>query len=199
MADELSKKPIKRVTVPTVSKETPSLEALAAENESTIGQNIVFLLLFLLVSGIVYVSIFEKKLLSEYTTSGSNKTTTLLTDSSALENTESKDYEEISTIIGEDKSTKKGKVNVDKGKDTVYPKGTKFYLIVGTYIFYPYAEKCVTRMRAAGYNPSIISTGENHKFHRVYIESSEDGNAVRAKRDQFLKTDGMKNVWVYAQ
>ena len=198
MANELPKKPIKRVTVPTVSKEIPT-EPLT-ENKSASGQNIILLLLFLLVSGIVYVAIFQQAFLSKYTSFNSKPTPSINTVpvDSVTQNTDSLNNEEITNTIGSDRSVKNNDAQVENNNSVTYPAGTKYYLIAGTYIFYPYAEKCVSRMKALGYDAAIISTGEGRKFHRVYIESSTDGSAVRAKRDELNSSKNM-NLWVYAE
>ncbi len=187
MENELPKKTIKRATVPPVSKELAS-KALN-ETEGTVAQNVVLFMLFIVVSAIVYMAIFQKEMLSNYTSSSySNK---ILTPQ------DSTGQNEEETLVKEEDTNVIGQASNGNGALTS-PTGSRFYLIVGTYIFYPYAEKCVTRMTEAGYNASIISTGDARKFHRVYIESSEDGNSIRAKRDQLIRSSGLK-VWVYTE
>jgi hypothetical protein len=190
MANELPRKPIKRVTVPTVSKELP--KESPEETKGRTSQNVLLFCLFLLVSGIVYIAIFQRKYFSDFS---SNKP--VVADSSAFKDTlsvnnDSLASEEYSTILGQDKPSNKKKGPV------VYPAGTRFYLVAGTFIFYPYAEKFRDKMKAEGYQADIISTGENRQFHRIYIESSEDATSIRAKRDQLRSSRGM-DVWVYAE
>ncbi len=188
MANELPKKPIKRVTVPTVSKEVPK-ETLAETKDRT-AQNVLLFCLFLLVSGIVYIAIFQRKYFDSYSSD-----VPVAADSSALKDTlpvnDSLASEEYTTIIGQDKPS-------NKKNPAVYPAGTRFYLVAGTFIFYPYAEKFRNKIKAEGYQADIISTGENRQFHRIYIESSEDPVPVRAKRDELRSSKGM-DVWVYAE
>jgi hypothetical protein len=188
MANETPKKPIRRTTVPTVKKDATKLPVVASESKTI--QNVMLFVLFLVVSGIVYVAIFQRPLLSKYLVSKStSKPKITAADTTSLLNTDSIGAEdELNTFIGQDKPS----------KNKVYPAGSNYYLVTGTFIFYPYAEKCRDRMKAQGYDADIISTGENHKFHRVYIQSSTDGAAVRAKRDQ-LRSAGNTEVWVYVE
>ncbi len=183
MANELPRKPIKRVTVPVVSKEVT--KETSGETKDRTAQNVLLFFLFLLVSGIVYIAIFQRNYFSDVTSSKSLVADTLAVDTLSV-NADSVSSEEYTTIIGQDKSPR------------VYPAGTRYYLIAGTFIFYPYAEKFRDKMKAEGYEAAIISTGEDRKFHRIYITSSEDGASVRAKRDKLRSSKGM-DVWVYAE
>jgi hypothetical protein len=189
MANELPRKPIKRVTVPTVSKEVP--KESPEETKDRTSQNVLLFCLFLLVSGIVYIAIFQRNYFSNL-----SPDKPIAADSTAFKDTLSVNdnslaSEEYTTIIGQDKPSK-------KKNPVVYPAGTRYYLVAGTFIFYPYAEKFRDKMKAEGYQADIISTGENRQFHRIYIESSEDGTSVRAKRDELRSSKGM-DVWVYAE
>ena len=197
MENEPTKKPIKRVAVPTVSKELSS-SGSGKEKKSRATQNIVLLLLFLFVSGIAYIVIFQKEFIAQYT---SDKPTVVVvaTDTTTTQNTDSLSQEETTTIIGGDNSSQNTTTDNGNNNSVDYPKGSKYYLIAGTYIFLPYAEKCVARMKADGFtDAAIISTGEDRKFHRVYIQASTDGKAIRAKRDELISSKGM-DVWVYAE
>jgi len=197
MANETPKKPIRRAVVPQVKKEIPTITDPSVGNGSKVGQNIVFFLLFLLVSGIVYTAVFKPKfimdLISEKGTTNNelpiSDTTAIVSEDTSYSEEED---EEFSTIIGEERKSKK-----NKNGTTVYPAGSQFYLIAGTFIFYPYAEQHRDKMKAEGYNAQIISTGEDHKFHRIYIATSNDIASMRAKRDELI-AKGV-NVWIYAE
>jgi hypothetical protein len=190
MANELPRKPIKRVTVPTVSKEVP--QEPSDETKSRTTQNVLLFSLFLLVSGVVYIAIFQRKYLSDYSAKPIAVDTSAFKDTVSVNNADSLSSDDYTTIIGQDKP-----VN-NKNNPVVYPPGTRYYLIAGTFIFYPYAEKFRDEMKAKGYQADIISTGETRQFHRIYIEASEDGASVRAKRDELRSSKGM-DVWVYAE
>lgn len=192
MANETPKKPIRRTTVPTVPKDTPKLPAV--ESESKAKQNFLLFILFLVMSAIVYVAIFQKSFLSRYVFTSQKKPVIAVTDTTSIQSDtleEEEEDDELNTFIGQDKPAKK------KNKK-VYPAGSKHYLVAGTFIFYPYAEKCRDRMKAEGYEADIITTGENLKFHRVYIQSSTDGAAIRTKRDE-LHRAGRTEMWVYVE
>ncbi|HWZ21223.1 MAG TPA: hypothetical protein VNW06_01145 [Cytophagaceae bacterium] len=196
MENEPTKKPIKRVAVPTVSKELPSSGSVK-EKKSRATQNIVLLLLFLFVSGIAYIVIFQKEFIAQYTSD--KPTAVVVATDTTTQNTDSLSQEETTTIIGGDNSSQNTTTDNGNNNSVDYPKGSKYYLIAGTYIFLPYAEKCVARMKADGFtDAAIISTGEDRKFHRVYIQASTDGKAIRAKRDELISSKGM-DVWVYAE
>jgi cell division protein FtsN len=191
MANETPKKPIRRNTVPAVSKEAQKLPKVEQENNTV--QNVVLFVLFLLVSSIVYVAIFQQPLISKYLgVKNTAPSAPIIADTTSIEPlNDSTETEEdvLNTFIGEEKSSP---------KSNQYAVGNNYYLVAGTFIFYPYAEKCRDRLKAQGYEADIISTGENHTFHRVYIQTSTDGAAIRAKRDE-LHQAGNTEVWVYAE
>jgi hypothetical protein len=198
MENEPTKKPIKRVAVPTVSKTLPS-SGSAKVKKSRATQNIILLILFLFVSGIAYLGIFQKEFIAQYTSDKPTPAIVAAPDSTTTQNPDSLNQEESTTIIGEDNSSQNTVTDNGENNSVDYPKGSKYYLITGTYIFLPYAEKCVARMKADGFaDAAIISTGKDRKFHRVYIQSSTDGAAIRAKRDELISSKGM-DVWVYAE
>ncbi len=192
MANEIPKKPIRRVPVPSVSKDAPTKQA-TLDSESKAGQNFLLFLIFLFVSGLVYLAIFQKELILKYSAPQSlaKIDSTISQDSLSDESKDSLALEEVDTFIGQNKKP-------NNNSSTVYPAGTKYYLVAGTFIFYPYAEKCKNKMVAAGYDAEIISTGDERKFHRIYIGSSEDPVEMRTKRDELRNSKGM-DVWVYAE
>ncbi len=197
MENDSTKKPIKRAAVPAVSKVLPSESSKTKQSKTS--QNIILSLLFLFVSSIFYLAVFQKEFIAKYTSPEKKPATTTLVTDSTTQNTNSLNQEEATTIIGENNASQNTVTESGKNNSVDYPKGSKYYLIAGTYIFLPYAEKCVTRMKADGYaNAAIISTGEDRKFHRVYIQSSEDIAAIRVKRDELISSKGM-DVWVYAE
>ncbi len=190
MANETPKKPIRRTTVPTVSKKEVPSKLPSTPGESKATQNALLFFLFLIISAIVYLAIFQRPLLSKYIFRKKNPTeSTVAVSDTLLENTtDSLSQDEVNTFIGQDKP----------GAPKVYPAGSRYYLVAGTFIFYPYAEKRRDLLKSEGYEADIISTGENRKFHRVYIQSSEDGAAVRAQRDELRSSKNM-DVWVYVE
>jgi len=191
MANESPKKPIRRAAVPSVSKEKPAKIKQEA-TESRKEQNLLLFVLFIFVSGIVYLAIFQKKLFPGYLSSKPSTNAAAAPSDTSSVKEDSTSLNNISTILGDRKDNNENNLTI------IYPEGSKFYLIAGTFIFYPYAEKFRDKMNAEGYNASIISTGENRKFHRIYIESSEDISVMRAKRDELRTSKGM-DVWIYAE
>ncbi|HVD96877.1 MAG TPA: hypothetical protein VNB90_01650 [Cytophagaceae bacterium] len=181
MANEIPKKPIRRTTVPAVSKET-SAKKPAVKEEGKAAQNFLLFFLFLMVSAIVYLAIFQRSLISNYI-SGKQDSTKSATDTLSTEDSLSH-HEEVNTFLGQDNRTA--------------GTASRYYLVAGTFIFYPYAEKCRDRLKAQGYDADIISTGEKHTFHRVYIQSSEDPAIVRGKRDE-MRNAGHTEMWVYGE
>ena len=192
MANETPKKPIRRVPVPSVSKEA-QVNKTIENSENRIGQNILLLIPLIILSGLFYVVIFQKDLLLFFSSSDTaiEKNLQIVVDSTTSENTDSSAYEEVDTFIGGTKETKNNKA-------IVYPAGSKYYLIAGTFIFYPYAEKFKNKMIAQGYEADIISTGDVRKFHRIYIGSSSNGDELRLKRDELRNSKGL-DVWIYAE
>jgi hypothetical protein len=199
MANESPKRPIRRVPVPSTSKKEVPITNSSAKAESKAGQTVLLLFLFLMVSGLVYLAVFEKDLLAGESSPRSGSSG-LVSDTTATDSTNSSD-EEVSTVIGENteqNTSNSERTTIPNNTPTVYPAGTRFYLIAGTFIFYPYAEKCRDKMKAEGYQAEIISTGDVRKFHRIYIESSEDVAAMRIRRDELKASKGL-DVWVYAE
>lgn len=190
MANETPKRPIKRATVPTVPKDKPAkLKTPAEQSEGRVKRNSLLFVLFVVVSAVVYLAIFQRPLINKYLlkSNSGEPSVAVLSDTLQSETDSTAIQEEVNTFIGQDKKN-----------PSVYPAGTRYYLVAGTFIFYPYAEKCLNRLKAAGYDASIISTGEPRKFHRVYILSSEDASSVRTKRDELRSSQNM-DVWVYAE
>jgi hypothetical protein len=84
----------------------------------------------------------------------------------------------------------------DSGETAMVP--GHHYLVAGTFVFYPYAEQCRDKMLAQGYEAQILSSGEPRQFHRIYIESSEDLEVLRARRDELRSSTGL-DLWIYSE
>jgi len=197
MANESPKRPIRRVPVPSSSKKVGPVTSTNSEKESKIGQTILLFLLFLFVGVVVYIPIFRKDLISDFVSSSKTSSTNKVkSDSTATDSSIVSSEDQVSTVLGENNNNS-SEVN-SSDIPIVYPPGTKYYLIAGTFIFYPYAEKCRDKYIAEGYEANIVSTGDVRKFHRIYLESSEDVNALRAKRDELRTSKGL-DVWIYAE
>lgn len=200
MANELPKRPIQRVAVPTVKKEIPSLKEVKKESKdanSSLGRNTLLSILLIIVGIVVYVAIFKKEFNSSLFSTQTAKKELIESQSSEqtsedVASIEEDSEEEFSSIIGEDKTP-----TID-GSQVVYPEGSTFYIISGTFIFYPYAEQFRDQMKKEGYKAEIISTGDDRKFHRVFLYSSKDISSMRAQRDKLIDSKGM-NVWIYAE
>ena len=190
MSNETPKKPIKRAAVPKVSKEIP--KEVSVESKSNAGQNSLLLFLFIIVSSLIYIAIFQKEFITKYTSKHSIEVSEIIDSADSLnaETIDSTNSEPENTFLGQD--------DAPVGKAKIYPAGTKYYLIAGTFVFYPYAEKCKRKMISEGFKADIISTGENRKFHRIYLETSEDVTSLRLKRDELRNSKGM-DVWIYAE
>ncbi len=185
MANETPKKPIRRVTVPTVPKEVP---ANGDKKESNAKRNTLLVIFFLVIAVILYLVIFQRPLLSKYfpVFSGNEKSGVVVSDTTAISSDTLSD-EEVNTFLGQ-----------QNPNAIVYPEGSHFYLVAGTFIFYPYAEKFRDKMTGEGYEAGIVSSGTPRQFHRVYILASEDPAEIRAKRDELRSTHNM-DVWLYAE
>lgn len=201
MAEQPPKKEIKRVTVPKVTKEIPS----SVEIESSVispGTNLLLLLLLLLVGGLTYMAIFNKKELYSFFSISSYTTTTktpVSSDTVTVQDLTESDDNQINTIIGEDNFSPEPSKVETSGSAFVYPPGSTFYLVAGTFVFQPYAVQYNEKMKNEGYSTKILtSAGTDRNYYRIYLEKSDDIAAIRKKRDNLRTTKGL-NVWIYAE